>query len=180
MKDERTHKFQSKMDLTYEQYVHACFEGIIQLAREFEQILGREKALEIIGKAREKYDLELVKRQLSGREAIDNFEDFKAFMKELHESSFASNLFTITYQIDSATEIEFHTTECLLAKVFRDMKAADLGYAMICQPDFVTTPSYCPNVRLKRTKTLMQGDDYCDTTYCFSRPSSNHERPATS
>jgi len=112
--------------------------------------------------------LELVKNQLSGGKAIEDFEDFKAFMKELHESDFASRLFTITYVGDSPTEIEFHTTECLLAKVFRDMKAADLGYVMICRPDFLTTLRYCPNVWLRRTKTLMQGDDYCDTTYCFS------------
>jgi hypothetical protein len=180
LEDEKTHKFQSKMDLTYEQYIHACYDGIIQLSRELEQILGREKTLEMIGKAREKHDLELVKKHLSGRKTIKNFEDFKAFMKELHESSFTSHLFTIKYLGDTATEIEFHTTECLLAKVFRDMKAADLGYVMICQPDFVTTPSYCPNVSLRRTKTLMQGDDHCDTTYCFSGSPSNCETRATS
>jgi len=154
--------------LTYEQYVHACYDGIIQLSRELEQILGREKTLEIIGKAQEKHDLELVKKHLHGRKAIKNFSDFKTFMKELHEAPFTSHLFTLTYPRDTATEIEFHTTECLLAKVFRDMKAADLGYAMICRPDFATTTGLCPNVHLKRTKTLMQGDDYCDTTYCFS------------
>ncbi len=154
------------MDLTYERYIHACYDGIIQLSRELEQILGKEKTLEIIRKTREKYDLELVEKQLSGR-TIKTFEDFKTFMKELHESNFAGHLFTITYHDKTPNEIEFHTTECLMAKVFRDMKATELGYAMICQPDFVTTPSYHPNVKLKRTKTLMQGDNYCDTTYCF-------------
>ena len=168
MEDEKTHKFQNKMDLTYEQYVHACFDGIIQLSRELEQVLGREKTHEIIGKAREKSDLELVRRQMSGRKAIDNFKDFKTLMKELHESPFASHFFTIAYLGDTATEIEFHTTECLFAKVFRDMGAADLGYIMICKPDFVSTPAYCPNVRLRRTKTLMQGDYYCDTIFHFS------------
>ncbi len=173
MDDGKTHKFQSKMDLTYEQYAHARYDGIIQLSRELEQVLGKEKTLEIVGKAMEKYDLELVKKHLPGRKPIKDFEDFKAFMKGLHESHFASHLFTIAYRGETATEIEFHTTECLPAKVFRDMKADDLGYAMICQPDFVTTPHYCPNVQLKRTKTLMQGNDHCDTTYCFSAPSSS-------
>jgi len=166
--DEKIHKFQNKIDLTYEQYIHACFDGIIQLSKELEQVLGREKAQEIIGKAREKSDLELVKGQMSGRKAIDNFEDFKTFMKELHDSPFASHLFAIAYLGETAKEIEFHTTECLFAKVFRDMGAADLGYVMICRPDFVSTPAYCPNVSLRRTKTLMQGDDCCDTIYHFS------------
>ena len=161
------------MDLTYEQYIHACFDGIIQLAQELQQVLGPEKAFEITGNARVKYDLELVRKHLDGGQAFDSFEDFKRFMKKLHKSPLAKHLFTITYPKDTATEIEFHTTECLLAKVFRDMKAADLGYAMMCQPDFVTTPEYCPKVRLKRSKTLMQGDDCCDTVYCFSNQPSD-------
>jgi len=48
------------------------------------------------------------------------------------------------------------------------MDAADLGYVMVCQPDFVTTPAYFLKVRLKCIKTLMQGNDYCDTPYCFT------------
>ena len=168
MQDEEIHKFKDRMDLTYEQYVHACFDGIIQLAQELERVLGREKTFEIIGNARVKFDLELVKKHLAGKQAFGNFEDFKKFVKTLHESPVAKHLFTITYPVDTATEIEFHTTECLFARVFRDMKAADLGYVMMCKPDFMTTPEYCPNVRLKRSKTLMQGDAYCDTLYCLS------------
>ncbi len=166
------------MDLTYEQYARACFDGMIQLSRELEKILGKERALEIIGNTRVKKDLEVVKTQLSGRKTIRNFEDFKTFMKEMHESVLGSHLFTVTYPRETATEIEFHTTECLFAKVFRDMNASDLGYVMICQPDFKTTSSYYPHVRLKRTKTLMQGDNCCTTTYCFSSPSGNPEKAA--
>lgn len=171
MENKREHKFQNRMDLTYEQYVHASFDGIIQLAKELQQVLGKEESFRIISKAREKFDLELINKQLSGRKAIENFEDFKELMKELHENKFASHLFTVTC-FEEASEIEFHTTECLFAKVFRDMNAADLGYAMMCQPDFVTTPHYYSHVQLKRTKTLMQGDDYCDTCYCYSEQSS--------
>ena len=168
LESKKTHKFQSKIDLTYEQYFHACYDGIIEFSKEIERILGRKKTLEILGRVQERHDLELVRKQLNGRKAIKDFSDFKAFMKKLHENPFASHLFTITYPRDTDTEIEFHTTECLLAKVFQDRKAADLGYVMICKSDFITTPKYCPNVHLKRTKTLMQGDDYCDTTYCYS------------
>lgn len=172
MEDEKGHKFRGKMDLTYDQYVHASFDGIIQLAKELEQVLGKKETFRIIEKAREKFDLQLITEQLFGRKAIENFEDFKRFMKEIHESKFASHLFTIAYLGETPTEIEFHTTECLFAKVFRDMNAEDLGYAMICQPDFVTTPRYYSHAQLKRTKTLMQGNDYCDTRYCLSDRSS--------
>jgi len=47
LEDKKTHKFQSKMDLTYEQYIHACYDRIIQLSKELERVLGREKTLEV-------------------------------------------------------------------------------------------------------------------------------------
>jgi len=163
----KIHKFQEKIELTYEQYFHICFDEVIRLSVEFEKALGRDKAFEVIGRAREKADLDIIGKQMKERPPIESFEDFKAFMKELHESPFSSHLFTITYKEDVPNEIEFHTTECILAKVFREMNAADLGYAMCCRPDFATTPAYNPHVRLRRIKTLMQGDNYCDTAYCW-------------
>lgn len=61
-------------------------------------------------------------------------------MEELHENAFARNLFTISYPIDNE-EVEFRTTECIMAKVFKDLKAQDLGYIMCCQPDYESTPT---------------------------------------
>ena len=98
---------------------------------------------------------------------IQNFAEFKKLMKGLHENQFARNLFTITYPVDNDHEIEFRTTECILAKVFKDMSAEDLGEIMCCRSDFDTTPAYCRRVSLKRTKSLMKGDAYCDTKYCL-------------
>jgi len=49
--------------------------------------------------------------------------------------------------------------------VFKEMKATDLGYVLNCQPDFAYAKACHPNVKLKRTKTLMQGDNYCDHTF---------------
>jgi hypothetical protein len=52
------HKFQEKMtsEMTYEQYFRDRCHEIVCLAVELEQILGRKKTLEIMGKAREKYN----------------------------------------------------------------------------------------------------------------------------
>jgi len=45
------------------------------------------------------------------------------------------------------------------------MNAADLGYDICCHPDFELARAYHPKIRLKRTKTLMQGDGYWNHTY---------------
>ena len=40
--------------------------------------------------------------------------------------------------------IEYRVTECLWAKTFRAAHASDIGYAIICHPDFATAPAFNP------------------------------------
>ena len=164
MKKNTPHKFQEKMERTYEKYFRDHYAGIVHLARELEQVLGREKALEIIGKERERYAVELTMKQMTDRGPIKNFEDFKAFVKE-EQSPFGSHVLTITFREETPKKIAFHVTECLWAKTLKEMNATDLGYIMFCHPDFATAQAYHPKIKLKRTKTLMQGDSYYDHTY---------------
>jgi len=134
-----------------------------------ENELDKDHAHELLYRSRVEGDLELISRQMKDKKPIDSFADFKTLMKSLHKNPSARNLFTISYPVDNDEEIEFHTTECILAKVFKEMGAENLGHIMCCQPDFETTPAYCPNVYLKRSKSLMKGDSYCDTIYCWKK-----------
>lgn len=159
------HKFQEKMDLTYEQYLRDIFGGMVYLARELERVLGREKAHEIIRKSRERYGVESIRKRMAERGPIKNFEDFKALCKEDAKSPFWSHTLTITFPEETPKKIVHHITECLYAKTFKEMNAGNLGYILCCHPDFATAQVYHPKIKLKRTKTLMQGDSYCDHTY---------------
>ena len=163
------HKFNEKADVSYLDLLRETFRREIRLARLLEKDQGKEKAHELIYRCHVNDDLELVSRQLKGKKTLESFEKFKTLMKRLHENPAARKMFTITYPIDNDEMIVFLTKECILAEVFKEMKAEDLGYIMCCQPDFETTPAYCPNVYLKRSKTLMKGDDHCDTTYCWKK-----------
>ena len=165
MNKKTPHKFQEKMDLTYEQYFRARYERMVQLARELEQVLGQAKAFEIIGKASEKYTIESVKKQMAERGAIKDFEDFKAFVKEGQRSGFSSHIVTVTYPEETPKKFVIRITECLHAKIFKELNATDLGYIMCCHSDFALAQAYHPKIKLRRTKTLMQGDSHCDQTY---------------
>ena len=163
------HKFNDIADISYFDLLRETFRKEVKLARLLEEELGKEKAHELIYKCHVQDDLELIPKQLKGKKTIESFEEFKAIMKQLHENPGARKIFTITYPVDNDREIMFFTKECLLAEVFKEMNAQDLGYIMCCRPDFETTPAYCQNVYLKRSKSLMKGDDHCDTTYCWKR-----------
>jgi hypothetical protein len=161
------HKFDRDANVSYATLMREAFEAAVKLARTMERELGEEEAHRILYASRVEGDLAMIVKQTEGQKPIQNFAEFKKLMKGLHENQFARNLFSITYPIDNDREIEFRTTECILAKVFREMGAEDLGEIMCCKPDFDTTPAYCKRVSLKRTKSLMRGDVYCDTKYCW-------------
>ena len=166
MKKKTPHKFQEKVQsgMTYEEYFRDKCHEMVCLAEELERVLGRKKALEIVGKAREKFIVEVTRKE---RGPVKSFEDFKACEKTENASPYFSNTLTLTYAEESPNELTLHVTECLWAKVFKEMNATDLGYVLHCQPDFAYAEACHPRIKMKRTKTLMQGDSYCDHTfYC--------------
>ena len=61
----------------------------------------------------------------------------------------------------SAEVFEYRVKKCLRAKVFRDSNAADIGYGMVCYPDYAVARG----LKLIRTRTLMQGDAECSLGY---------------
>jgi hypothetical protein len=56
---------------------------------------------------------------------------------------------------------EMKITECLWAQTFREVNAADLGFATICYGDEAMAAAFDPRLKLTRTKALMNGDDCC-------------------
>ena len=70
----------------------------------------------------------------------------------------------VTYEVIEKTDnvYEIKVTECLMAEVFREADAADIGYAVICSGDEATCQGFNPKIKLTRTKTLMQGDECCN------------------
>lgn len=159
-----SHKFQEKMQsgMTCEQYFLSSCQEKVLLAEELERALGRKKALEIMGKASERYIVEITKR---ARKPVKSFEDFCVTEKAENASPYICNTLTLTYPEDTPNKLKFNVTECLYAKVYKEMKATDLGYVLYCQPDYAYAQACHPKLKLNRTKTLMQGDDCCDHTF---------------
>jgi hypothetical protein len=155
---------QTKM--TYEESVRDKYHEMICLADELERILGKEKTLKIMGKARDRYITEITKKE---RKPVENFEDFKASEKAENASPYFSHTLTLTYPEETPNKLTLHVTECLWAKVFKEMKATDLGYILHCQPDFAYAEACHPKINMKRTKTLMQGDNYCNHTFYWEK-----------
>jgi hypothetical protein len=153
------------MESIYEPLLNEICARMIYLVKELEQVLGREKALELIGKGNERGLVELTKKTIAEIEPIKTFMDFKEFRRKGMESTFLSNILSGTISEETPKKIVSHITECMWAKTFKEMNARELGYIMCCHPDFATGRLYHPKIKFRRTKTLMQGDSCCNHTF---------------
>lgn len=55
----------------------------------------------------------------------------------------------------------------LETKTFLEKNAGDIGYLTICYGDSASAKAYHPKLKLRLTKTLMQGFDCCNHRYTW-------------
>jgi hypothetical protein len=95
--------------------------------------------------------------------------DFETFKKLARETNyFSENALTMEITKDTQNVFEVKITECLWAKVFQEIGMEKIGYALICYPDYASCKGYNPKICLIRTKTLMQGNKYCNHKYIWN------------
>jgi hypothetical protein len=67
--------------------------------------------------------------------------------------------YEVVENTDKALEMKF--TECLPARVCREMNAADIGYALECAPTDIIAKAFNPQMRVENPKNFMKGDSVC-------------------
>ncbi len=153
------------MSSSNEEFFKEICVRMICVAKELENTVGRQKMLEIIDKGNENAIIEFTENQKEESAAIKDFEDFKNFHKESLKSPFLSSVVTESVVEETPIEMVSHVTRCLWSTTFRELGEPELGYAICCHPDFAAASHYHPKIRLRRTKTLMKGDGYCNHRY---------------
>ena len=133
--------------------------------------------LEILKRLRERFGEEVIEIASSARLAVH-----KKWMKKLskHKSGrpseiFKHSAFSVTsaeenlleYDVleDSDEKFAVKITKCRYADFYIEKGEPEIGYAMHCALDFGETEAFSSDMILKRTKTLMQGDNCCDHSY---------------
>jgi len=61
--------------------------------------------------------------------------------------------------------IQFCVTRCPHHELAARMDATEWHYQLVCATDPCVAEAFDPPIRFQRTKTLMQGDAYCDHAY---------------
>ena len=150
-----------KADLTWEQVFRFAYQkDLIPLLVVLSERLGREEFVRLLQEAGDA----VVAKKMAGRPpVVRDLVTFAASMRNPPPLIQHTLEAEIVEQTPEA--FEYRVKKCLWAKVFRDANAADIGYAMICYPDYAVARGLNPKLKLIRAKSLMQGGDSCVLRY---------------
>jgi len=161
------HPFQQEMrrKLTYRQLFDQRLKGkFIPILLALSDVIGKEKFLEILKEASFEDNKKLGQR-VAERAPEKSLNYMVMPFRKPGDRLRHSTLYEIIEDTEKAFEIK--VTECLEAVIFKEMNAADLGYAGVCHADFGVPAGFNPKIELIRDKTLMQGHDCCNHRYVW-------------
>lgn len=138
--------------------------GIILLVRELEKALGKQEAHKRVATL---FEQEYVKatKENAAKNPVNSFKEWVT--RHNDPSSYWKHA-----NIDEPEKLTENTRTCntigcLWADTWREWGAEDIGYLVCCSSDFAVIPAQHPNLRLERTKTLMEGDGCCDFKFIW-------------
>lgn len=70
----------------------------------------------------------------------------------------------------SPDKYRFNVTMCRYAQMYKEMGLGEIGHLLSCQRDGTFCEGYDPNLKFKRTQTIMQGASHCDFEYTYEKP----------
>ena len=126
--------------------------------------LGREKAMEVA--TRVIRDLaRKAGREMAG-EAGDN--SLPTLARLIREVWCRGDALEIRILEESATTLHFHVVRCGYADRYRDMGLEAFGYCLSCNRDGAFIEGFNPDVRLDRSRTILEGAAHCDFRYTLN------------
>jgi len=158
------HKFLEGSNMTFQEVFDFAFKKFIPVLQGLTKELGEDHFLEVLKKVA--FESALKAGQDTARQLPRN--DLAAFTGSGEEPShFSKHVLTLEIVEDTPQVFEVKVTECLWAKTFREMGAADIGYLLICHTDYADCQGFNPQITMTRSKTLMQGDDCCNHRFVW-------------
>jgi len=153
-------KYAQNSGMTSEEVFRFTFGYCVPLFQNLQKKLGSKKFIELLTKASADNMSEVVTSMAKDYPTRDP----KA-LGDLVQNYLSTPPFdkAMTYETveksDKAFEVKY--SECLMAKLYREMNAADIGYAIECSPSGAVAKAFNPKMKLTNPKNLMKGDSVC-------------------
>ena len=163
VEDIAKHKFQTDSHMSFQSVFSFAFGTFIPLLQKLAEELGEQQVLSTLRMLACGSGFRA--GQAEARRLPAN--DFAAFHRRLREPNhFWKHALTFDIVENTPRTFSLRVAECLWAKTFREIGAEELGYALICLPDYEICRGFNPRITMSRSKTLMEGHDHCD--HCWT------------
>jgi L-2-amino-thiazoline-4-carboxylic acid hydrolase len=157
-------EWDEKVDITWREYFNLRFADASKYAKLLIDELGEEKAYEILDKNALEEGKEYGKEWMSKRNPLTSKDDISDFFHGLYSEPFWDKCLEVEY-LESDDCFKYNVTKCIWAYTFSKLGAPEFGFHTMCMGDYGIAKGLSPHVTLKRSKTLMQGDDCCDFSW---------------
>ena len=134
---------------------------VSSLIKKFAKEVGADKAMEI-AKLVIKEDAILSGKLLAEEYSGNSIAVLSKIAKEVWAKDDALEIKIIK---ENQNELSFDVPYCGYAEMYEKIGIKELGCVLSCIRDFYFLEGFNPKITLKRTKTIMEGADYCDFRY---------------
>jgi len=145
------------MDIPLVEQVKAQAKVLVPLVKTLEAELGEKQAHALVRKALGGWAYKMG-QQISAMGTGSPTEKMAAALP-LFAAGDALDIEVLTQTPDA---FEFNVTGCRYAQFYKELGVPELGFLLVCTPDFPLTEGVSPELELARTQTIMQGASYCD------------------
>ena len=153
------HKFMQDSEMTFQGVFDFTFQRFISIMLRLAEEFGEDNFMDILKRVLS----EAASEDILQSKAENRSNDFAVFKEwARNPSRFTKHVLTFDIVEDTDRVLEIKVTECLWAKTFRENGASDIGYATLCHTDYAGCQAFNEKIRMTRSRTLMQGDDYCN------------------
>jgi hypothetical protein len=157
-------KFSENPGMTTEELFRFFYGTFVPVLQIMAKDMGREKLIKELTKA----SAENAGGMISSMTKDMPKRDMKAF-GAMMDGMMATAPYNkaITYEVVESSDkaYEMKVTQCLPAKMWREMKAADLGYALECSSGDAMVKAFNPKMKATELKNILKGDSVCAGRY---------------
>jgi hypothetical protein len=157
---EGKHKFLENSDMSYAQVFDFAFAGFfLPIIKNLGKEMPEAEYIEVLKRAAEAAGTRSGQSIAKGSPEI-SLAAYTFVLK--NPDPFWQHVLTTEIIEDAQNAFEIKVTECLWAKTFREAQAGDIGFATVCFQDYAMSQGFSSKLRMIRSKTLMQGHEYCN------------------
>jgi len=150
----------SQPDKTVEDTIRFVYQNNIPIYKGLAKEIGSKKLNEMLQKISGQNWAEAMKMMAKDIKER-NIENYANLMAQILSNQPYTTV--IKYEVTEKTDkvMETKYTECLVAKLYKEMEATDIGWAIECSAGDLMAKSFNPKMKASNPKNFMKGDNVC-------------------